>query len=145
MPRKPKDSAPTERKPDNLVEGPAPSIKQPFTRVGGPPAAATPHGVHPLVKTQSRIEKALNDLDKRKADDELLIEKIEEEWIPAVRGMASTPNGQVFLRMMVKASGLFTPGTVRDTHASVDQKAKADFYLRHVRPYLDKSIRSEIE
>lgn len=144
MPRKPKDSAPTERKPGNLVEGPPPSIKQPFTKVSDP-RAATPHGVHPLMKTQSRIEKALNDIDARKQSDETIIEKIEEEWIPAVRSMASTPNGQIFLRMMVKASGLFTPGTVRDTIASVDQKSKQDFYLRHVRPYLDKDIRAEIE
>lgn len=129
----------TPRAAGNLVE---PSPKQPFSKVrdGG----STEHGTHPLMQTHSRIEELLSNFDKRKAGEELVIEQI-EEWKAALNGMAGTPNGQIFLRVMIKASGLFTPGSSGQTVRSVEEKNRADFYLRHVRPYLDKAHRSEIE
>lgn len=81
---------------------------------------------------------------KRAHAEELIIERI-EEWHEMLNRLAASPDGQLFFKMMLKANNLFTPGTSRDTVRAVEDKQRQDFYLRHVRPYIDSSLRKEFE
>jgi hypothetical protein len=99
---------------------------------------------HPLRRSGGLAEHFADAAKKRAHAEELIIEKI-EEWQEVLNRLASSPDGQIFLKMMLRANNLFTPGTSRDTVKAVEDKQRQDFYLRHVRPYIDKSLRAEFE
>lgn len=102
------------------------------------------HRGHPLTGQQSSIEGLLARAAKQQAQEELVIERI-EDWKVMLNRVASSADGQLFFKMMLRANNLFTPGVSRDTVRAVEDKQRQDFYLRHVRPYLDKSVRAEFE
>lgn len=102
------------------------------------------HTGHPLLKNDDQVNAFLSAQAKRQAQEELIIEKI-EEWKDCLNRLATTPDGQHFFRMMIKACDLFTPVARRDTVKAVEDKQRQDFYLRHCRPYIDPTFRKDIE
>jgi hypothetical protein len=68
-----------------------------------------------------------------------------EEYKIALNGVASTPNGKVFLKTLIKACGVFAVTRKMDGMALVEDKALRYLYLEHIRPYLDVQLRKELE
>lgn len=99
---------------------------------------------HPLRRGGGMAEHFADAAKKRAQAEELLIERI-EEWKEMLNRLAASQDGQVFFKMMLRANNLFTPGTSRDTVRAVEDKQRQDFYLRHVRPYIDSNLRKEFE
>lgn len=84
-----------------------------------------------------------NGLD-RKAAQEKAIENL-KDYVLALNGVASTPNGQYLLKTFIKALGVFVVRPGNDGAALIGDKALRDFYLVMIRPHLDPSLRQTIE
>ena len=76
---------------------------------------------------------------------EIIAKERAEEYRRAVNGVASTPNGELFLKTVIKALGVFAVKPNRDGMALVSDKALRDFYLTYIRPYLDEEHRRNLE
>lgn len=132
-----KDKKP--RKKGNLVEE---TPRQPFTKVSE--AAPNQPSAHPLHRTMSRVEQALSRVAEKGQVEEKIIENA-EEWKKAVLGVASTPNGQHFLKMMCRHAKVLAPPSPENATQVVLNAARQEFYLRYVRPFLDATHKGEIE
>jgi len=106
--------------------------------------APTRNTGHPLLRGESQ---ALDYFAKIRENKEQVAMKAEElkEWKATVNRLAATKDGAHVLRIMVLLSGAFQPGNIKDTVRMVEDNGRADFYLRWIRPYLDKTTRAEIE
>lgn len=140
MPKRKEPKAP--RAANNLLE--EPMKKEPFTKVGEPTPKNAPRSAHPLHQNMSKVSQALERIAGREAQEEHLIEDL-ENWKKAVQALASTPNGQYFLKVMNRHSKVFqAPNIGNATQVVLDAAAQA-FYLKHVRPYLTATHKGEIE
>lgn len=99
---------------------------------------------HPLLREGTQIDGFLQAAQKRKEAKEFQIEEL-EQWKACVNGLAASPNGRLFLQNMVKYTGRNDPANIRDTMKMVDVGIKSAFYLTWVRPFLDPSLRKDIE
>lgn len=108
------------------------------------PAEEEQAPLHPLLKNLSQVDKLIKASQERKDQQEFQITEL-EKWKDCVNGLASTPNGQLFLKSMLQFSGIYEPASVRDTMKCVDAGIKAAFYMKWVRPYLNQDLRKEIE
>ena len=99
---------------------------------------------HPLLRGDSQVLDYFAKLRENKEQAALKAEEL-KEWKATVNRLASTVDGQQFLRIMILLSGWQQPGNIKDTVRMVEDNGRIDFYLRWVQPYLDKSIRMEIE
>lgn len=132
----PKDKS-TPRGKGNLVNEP-----KPFTKVSGPGEA--PASNHPLHRTMSRVEKALGQFaDKEQIEERVIDDK--EEWKKCVRALASSPHGQLFLKVMCRHAQVFMPPTPENATKVVLNAAKQEFYFKFVRPFLEATHKEEIE
>lgn len=100
--------------------------------------------MHPLMRGGSAIDDLLKRMGQREEQKEFQVEKL-QEWKLCLNRLASTADGRYFLSTLVRFSGLFTPGNIRDTVKMVEDNGKQSFYLRLVRPYLDTQLRKDIE
>jgi hypothetical protein len=66
-------------------------------------------------------------------------------WKESINRLASTNDGQLFIKTMLVHSGLFAPGSVANANAMMEQKIRATFYNAWVRPFLNKQLRTEVE
>lgn len=118
-----------------------------------PPSNKTPHDPaqpsrntgHPLLKNATQVQAMIDRAAGRDAAKEFEIEEL-DKWRLSLNRIAATPDGKALFRAMISFSDLFTPpGNSRDTVKMVEDKNKAAFYLKWVRPYLDSSLRKDIE
>lgn len=69
-----------------------------------------------------------------------------EEWKQVILRLCANSDFQHFLKGMVEFSGLFTDEITRtDAVKLIEDRGRKQFYLKFVRPYLDKTIKSTIE
>ena len=101
-------------------------------------------GQHPLLNRLPQVDDILKRLADKKERQEFKITEL-EEWTNCINRLASSPDGQLFIRSMIQFSGLYQPGNIRDTLGMVEDKCKAAFYLQWVRPYLQDQLRKEVE
>lgn len=99
---------------------------------------------HPLLRSALKSDELTERLRARKEEGEFKIEEL-EKWKLCVNGMASTENGQLFLKSMLQHSGIFAPASVRDTSRSIEAGIRAAFYMKCVRPFLNSKLREAIE
>ena len=99
---------------------------------------------HPLNR-HIRAGKAL--FDRLGAQQEMKELKGEQlaAWKDTVNRLASTNDGQLFIKTMLIHSGLFAGGSVANANAMMEQKIRATFYNVWVRPFIDKQLRIEVE
>ncbi len=95
-------------------------------------------------ETLSVVNKLLAQRESAKAKEKELIEK-QEEWKLVVNRLAATADGEYFFQVMVKYSKLFQVDNEYNPAILLEDKAKREFYLKHMRPYLDKKLKSKIE
>lgn len=95
-------------------------------------------------ESSSMIER----LVKRQQDEKLAKQRALEknkDWIACVQRLAGTSDGKYFLRGLVEVSGVFTDDDQINPADLILQKGLKRFYLRYVRPNLDKPTTMEIE
>ncbi len=69
----------------------------------------------------------------------------EEEYKKALNGMAGSANGKYFLKVLIEYIDLFGfKGSLEPRDMFVD-KGKKQVYLGMIRPYLEESVRKDIE
>lgn len=98
---------------------------------------------HPLLKHSHQANDFMNRVAGGAAKDEIIIERI-EEWKEVLNRLASSPDGQHFLRMMIKFSGLYTLKKGVGAERLLLTEGKQAFYLEYVYPYLDPTNRKEL-
>lgn len=103
-----------------------------------------PVGTHPLLRQQSYMEGFQQRRAAQSAYEEKIVEN-QEEWQKAVNRIAQSNDGKLFLKMMIKYGKIFDPRDITNTVKMVEDAGKANFYLLHVRPYIDKNLIGEIE
>lgn len=98
---------------------------------------------HPMLKS-NQVMDALARATERDKRKEFEIAEL-DKWKLSINRVVATPDGKALFRAMISHSDLFAPGSTRDTVKMVEDKCKIDFYLKWVRPYLDVTLRKEIE
>jgi len=107
------------------------------------PASIQDPGQHPVLQQLRNFDERVEHLKRGKGDMELTKEEL-EIWKKCVIGLASTPNGQMFIQSMVKHSGLFALEEA-DAHQMVVGRIRSAFYRKWVRPFLTKEQRNNVE
>jgi hypothetical protein len=68
------------------------------------------------------------------------------EYQKALNGVASTPNGKLFIKTLIKACGVFDPDKEgSDAAALIRQSERRNVYLKFLRPYLEPQFKQELE
>lgn len=67
------------------------------------------------------------------------------DYRQALNAVAATNNGEFVLKAWINALGVFAVKPSRDGAGLVADKALRDFYLTHVRPYLEQELRQKLE
>lgn len=99
---------------------------------------------HPLLNQMLQTDGFAEAARKRQQQQEFQVGEL-EIWKETVQALASTPNGQLFLKSLVQHSGMFKTPNYKDTLKMVDVRLKSAFYLEWVRPFLTPDLRSAIE
>lgn len=92
----------------------------------------------------STAERLIAQRMERERLEEVAIEN-EKEYKSALNGMAASRNGELFLKTLIKATGIFKDPQVLNPAGLIEDKGMRKVYLRLIRPYLDPSIRAKIE
>lgn len=67
------------------------------------------------------------------------------DYRAALNAVAATSSGEFVLKAWINAFGVFAVKPSRDGAGLVADKALRDFYLTHVRPYLEQELRQKLE
>lgn len=90
------------------------------------------------------VSKLMADREKRSQQEELAIENM-GEYKKALNGVASTPNGQLMLKTLIKACGVFTVSKESDAISLIRHNERRNVYLQYVRPFLEPDVKKELE
>lgn len=93
---------------------------------------------------ESIVKKLLNQQLERKQQEEIIIEN-QKEWKRVCNALGSSANGKHFLKMMIKHAGIFVVDPDDNGIKLLKEKGRKEFYLRHVRPYLEVDVRIDLE
>lgn len=95
-------------------------------------------------EAKSIVERLIEaEQNKRNFKKELIKKK--EQWALCVNRIASTPDGKYFLQMLVTHAEIFAIDPNINPAKLVEDRGRKEFYLNHVRPYLNKSNKNKIE
>lgn len=99
---------------------------------------------HPLLNQQHAATDLLKRLQSRDKVDEFKVDQL-DEWRAAINRLAASDDGRMLLRAMLQFSNYNVHGDISNTVKMVEDNGKQSFYKRWVRPYLDRSLRFEVE
>lgn len=99
-----------------------------------------PNSITPASIIDKITDKVLED-KKRFA----ILEEEIQEFSLCLNRVASSPDGQFFLRKMIRYCGIHHDDDKIDPAKLIEDKGRRSVYLKLVRPYLDKSVLSELE
>lgn len=96
------------------------------------------------IEAKSILTKIAQDRENQKKVREIQVEN-EKEYMRALNGVAATPNGQIFLKQLIKCCKVFTVDEERDGVKLMEERGQRKLYLKFIRPYLDITLRRNIE
>ena len=97
---------------------------------------------HPLLRNTTLVDEIIKRSNDRKEQEEFKIEEL-KQWKDCINGLAATPNGKLFLTSMIQFSQHFNGNApIKD---AAECKVRLAFYLKWVRPYLNRELRKEVE
>lgn len=96
------------------------------------------------LEATSIIEKIINERQEQERLKEVLGER-REEYKQALNGMASTPNGQYFLKVLLNYCGVFSYQNKLDPAKLVEDNGLRKVYLEAIRPFLTPENKEAIE
>lgn len=94
------------------------------------------------------LHSVIGEMEKRQAEreqaKEIQIEN-EKEYRVAVNKIFSSNEGKMLAKYMLRFNGVFQAYTQLNPAKIVEEAVLRSYYLKMIRPYLDKKIRMEIE
>jgi len=96
----------------------------------------------------SEISDIMDRMQEKKKKQEIFFEKneeLKEDYIRALNGVASTPNGKHFLKTLVNYLNLHEFKGSLEPRDMFLERGKKQVYLELIRPYLEPEVRKEIE
>jgi len=90
------------------------------------------------------VDKLLRQSQKKDEALEIAKEK-KKEWSDMINRLFASPDGKFFGQQLVTLLGVFAAEPVTNPLQLVEGKTRRDVYLKLIRPYLDKTLRMEIE
>lgn len=96
------------------------------------------------INAGSIVEKLLNERQEQDRFREIVGERLEEYKL-ALNGVASTPNGQHFLKFLVRYCGVFSYQSKLDPAKLVEEQGMRRIYLEGIRPHLAPENREAVE
>lgn len=93
---------------------------------------------------RSKIDDMLDKAMERTKQAEIVIEN-QKEYALAVNRVFSTNEGKLVAEYMFKFIGLFDDPPLLNPAGLIEEKGKKSYYLKMIRPYLEKKLRMEIE
>lgn len=92
----------------------------------------------------SMVDKLLKDRLQREEQKKIAVEN-QKEWQGICNKLFATPNGQYFLKLLIKFSGIFEVDDDLNPANMLKANGRKEPYLKLIRPYLDPTLRKEIE
>lgn len=99
---------------------------------------------HPLMSQVRAGQDMLKRLNAKDEQAEFRIEQ-EKEWKAALTRIASSKDGALLLRTMLRHNALFSPKKGQGAERLLKTEGAQAFYLEFIRPFLDKELRKDIE
>ena len=93
--------------------------------------------------TSSSIDKIAEAREKKKQQEALLAEEV-ADYKEALNRLFSTPDGQYFLKKLIKYCGVNSFDNSLNPIKDVKDAERRKVYYELIHPYLDKTIRMEI-
>ena len=93
---------------------------------------------------KTTVDKLRDAREQQKLRKEKIIENM-QDFKMALNGVASTQNGKLFLKTLIKACGVFTPKHTTEALALIEDNAKRNIYLEFIRPNLEPELKKELE
>lgn len=93
---------------------------------------------------RSKIDELFEKEVAKTKQQEVVIENIKEYQL-AINRVFSTNEGKLMAEYMMKFMGLFFDSDQINPAELIKEKGKKSYYLKMIRPYLDKKIRMNIE
>ena len=97
-----------------------------------------------LNQLDSTVEKILKQRQD-KEQDELINQEELNKWKIALNSIIETPEGKLFFDKYIKFMGLFCDMRGINAQSMAEINGSRTFYLKHVRPYLDKLNINKVE
>lgn len=95
------------------------------------------------MQESNSVESALQRI-KSKQEREVRLKEEAEQYKAALNHVASTENGQIVLKAILAYCGIFSDEKL-NAQDLLEAQGKRSVYLKAIRPYLDRQIRSLIE
>lgn len=99
---------------------------------------------HPLMRNKSQAQDMLEKAMSRKDENDFKIQEV-AQWKQCVNAVAASDNGKMLLRSMIQFAGIMEPPVLNNPNRMVTNTIKGSFYLTWIRPYLEASVRRELE
>lgn len=96
------------------------------------------------ITPESVLDKMYRDQMERSKHEALLQEEV-AEYKAAVNRLFSSPDGLFFLNKLLRYSGLTSFDKTLNPAKLVEDRGRQSIWFELLRPYLDKSIRSELD
>lgn len=88
---------------------------------------------------------AINERRQKEKDFKEMTAEQKKEWGEVVNRLFSTRDGQYFAAGLIKFCKVFSVDPVGNGVNLIEMKGRRDTYLSLIRPYLDKTVKNEIE
>lgn len=99
------------------------------------PANPLPKGTTDLLRERREAQ----------ANQQAIAKEHEADYKIALNGVASTPNGELVLKTLIRVMGVFALEQQVSPASAFENGIKRNIYLRFIRPYLDATLRSKLE
>jgi len=92
----------------------------------------------------SSADRFLEQREAQQHSQEIAAEKL-EQYKKALNGMAVTPNGELVLKTLITAFGVFSIAQPQNPASSYELEVLKRGYLKFIRPHLEPAIRAKLE
>lgn len=92
----------------------------------------------------STIDK-VSEARKKAEENKEKMREMREQYKAALNRVLSTPDGQFVMKQLIDYCGVFTFDNAPPDGRLAEDKGKRKVYLEAIRPFLDKTIKMEIE
>lgn len=95
-------------------------------------------------QTLSTVERLIQQQAEKRKQQDIVIER-EKEWKDVVNRLFSTDDGRYFAKYLLKDMRLFTADEHVNPAQEIEDRGRRRFYLKYIRPYLDRDVRVNVE
>lgn len=97
---------------------------------------------------EADLRSVLQKMQERRAEAErqdAIADENKQEWREAANRIFSSRDGKLFIKYLLRASGLFRVDSTRDMTKMLEDRGTKNVYLSLIRPYLTPELLMELE